>query len=285
MAHLLPQDYSKFIFSRCQGLARPFGSKMYYPLLSMSVVKITPTYEYSDVVAYDDSETIDVDQILKKKSCEISITMDEKNDISWHAQHGSNDIRSFNSQAAGVAQPISIPEADIYFDAVQPGHYQIVDAAGLPVQNVSAVVLKWGKDNADADVVLQAGVHYNLNPLTGIFWLLQRPDTVAAGDETDLTGTYTKLVVDVSHRLIDIGGMSGDGLKCSLIFVGVNRGFKWRVDVPQVRLGADGDAELQTIDDPTKTPLKGKILKTPILDGTPIPDKYQFYRLQQLLQT
>ena len=278
---ILTHDFSKFVLLRCQGTFRPAGKKIAYNLLSMSKVTLNPAYEYIDVNAYDDAETVLVDQLLKSKACSLSITMDEKNEISWRAQNGDNRIGVYNSQVAGAMQTFSVPSGDVWFDPISPGIYQIIDAAGQPVQNISVVVVKYGKDDEDADIVLTAGTHYKLNALTGIIELIAAPDNLET--VTALTGTYTKAVVDVSHRLIDIGGMQGDGLKGSLTLLGVNRGFLWRLDIPQVRLQNDGDVDLQTIDGISQSTLKGTIIKTANLDGIAVPEAYQFYRLQQLL--
>lgn len=286
MTAILPHNYGsdKFILQRCQGLFRPQGKKMWYNMLSMSKVTITPSVDWIDILAYDDSATKKVDSIVKQKGADISIVMDQKNQVSWHAQNLSNDIGRVNSQAPGTLLPISIPNSEIFFDALDPGIYQIRDAQGQPVQNISALVLKWGKDNADADVTLTAGVHYNFNALTGTFWLIARPNTVAEGDETALTGTYTKAAVDVSKRLIDVGGLSGEGLKGALTLLGVNTGFLWRLDINLCRLSADGDNDQQQTDSLATAPLKGPILAVDHNDdGIAIPEEYQFYRLQQLM--
>lgn len=141
---------------------------------------------------------------------------------------------------------------------------------------------KYGKDADTDDVTLTSGTDYLLDANAGIIQLIHKPATVAT--PSDMVVTYTTAAIANTKRLLDIGGLSGDGLIGSVDLVGVNEGFLWSLTVNRVRLSPDGDISLQNTDKFGQSKLKGKVFKVSSRNGILIPQRYQFYRLVQLDQ-
>lgn len=291
MPAILPKSPESIVLWRCQGLAFPWADALSGPdlsgaaLFSAKKVELKNTVDFIETMTsegeFRETSFYEVDSVKN----ELNVTLQNSHRQALALAHVAG-TGGFNTQVGANAGTFTVPQAKVVLaDAGRTrGYYQILGADGFPVQNLSDVSIKYGKTSGAVDITLEEGVDYQIDLKTGLFWGLQQPDGFATA--TNLVVTYDSADVDEADDMIDIGGLSGAGQFYTLRFVGVGRGFRWRCDINKALLAGSG-ADLQNESATAEYELSGRCLavsRMTLPQGViQIPDKYRFYRLQQLM--
>ena len=279
---VLLHDSTRFVYLRAEGYFVPKGGVQGQSLLSMDDFTLTVN---TDLLTKDDNQgPVAKQAYIKplKSTAEFSATFGNMSEFALRAGVSSDPGDGYIVQAAAANATYSVPIANQVAGAV----FRVLHpVTGLPCQNFAqAIIPVWGEGAANAPITPVEGTDFTFDRRTGTLQLLK------AAPATQVTATpftlgYGVDAIAATDALMDMGILSSPGgVGGSLHLLAVNDDFlQFAIDIWDVLITTDGGVQWQnSSNDASGTKLKGAIQQVQSWNGSVVPAKYAFGRVQQL---